>query len=265
MQAQVSQLFIHPVKGLRPAAADRVSLVAGHGIRGDRAFALLFTDAEGATGTREQPFLEKPAYAVQNDWPALASLESSHDAASGRFFVREEGKPPIEAKLSEEADLCKLDAFFTGFLAKQTPTGKALHPKHAPLRWVGSPDGSTRYPDRNKAHVSILNLASLRELSTTLGTELDVRRFRGNIILDGLRPWEELDWIGRSFALGGAAIKVEAKIARCKNVDVHPERGVIDAQVLRACALSKGRGSFGMVCTVEKAGELRVGDAVVPL
>ena len=39
---RVKQLFIHPVKGLTPQTSDRVYLQAGHGIPGDRAFALMY-------------------------------------------------------------------------------------------------------------------------------------------------------------------------------------------------------------------------------
>ncbi|WP_293213739.1 MULTISPECIES: MOSC N-terminal beta barrel domain-containing protein [unclassified Microcoleus] len=75
--ATIKQLFTYPIKGLTPQAMSEFALTKGHGIKGDRAFALLFTDyLEGAKmPAYSASWISKKYLAVQNDWPLLAALE----------------------------------------------------------------------------------------------------------------------------------------------------------------------------------------------
>ena len=72
----------------------------------------------------------------------------------------------------------------------------------------GSTD--TEYPS-----ISILSLDSLDELSKKVGSELDPRRFRGNIWLQGGEPFEEFNWIDQEIDLGNVKVKVLETIERC--------------------------------------------------
>lgn len=60
---QIKQLFIYPVKGLTPKNCDRVDLQAGHGIPGDRAFALMF-DSDASRESVIVPWMKKENFAV---------------------------------------------------------------------------------------------------------------------------------------------------------------------------------------------------------
>jgi uncharacterized protein len=54
-------------------------------------------------------------------------------------------------------------------------------------------DASVMSPALMRA-VSIINLASVEALATATGVPTNPLRFRGNIYVAGLEPWEELSW-----------------------------------------------------------------------
>ena len=98
-----------------------------------------------------------------------------------------------------------------------------------------NPAGDTRT-------VHIVNRATIRELSDKIGLNLNAERFRPNIIIDGLDPWKEFDWVGRTLRVvskgnnddastssgGGSTntttliMKVLTKTVRCEGIGIDP-------------------------------------------
>ena len=119
--------------------------------------------------------------------------------------------------------------------------------------------------DSDFPSLSLNSHASLRALSDLAGRELSMHRFRGNIWIDGLAPWEESDWVGRIVRIGSALISVEEHIRRCRATEVEPKTGRRDTGVL--CLLEKGWGhtDFGVYARVVEGGEVHVGDPVEAL
>lgn len=91
-----------------------------------------------------------------------------------------------------------------------------------------NPGGDTRT-------VHIVNRATVRELSDRICLPLDPMRFRPNIIIDGLAPWEEFNWVGRTLRVvskrGGdgascsddtLTVKVLTKTVRCEGIGIDP-------------------------------------------
>jgi uncharacterized protein len=258
---RIEKLFYYPIKGLTPRELPSIHASEGKGFPGDRQFALLFEDGlekEGAlAGDRDFAWQKKHFFANQNDWPALSSLDCRVDNAAKTLTVFSDGHLKLCADLRSETDLKTCDAFFTDFIAGQTPHKLARHPKKCPVRLVGSLNSESRYPDGFKGDVSIMNLQSLRALEQSLGQSVAIERFRGNIIVDGGTPWQELDWIGQTIEAGSVRFQITAKIGRCSNVNVHPTRGVSDLEVLDGVARGPGRGSFGVFAKVLNSGTLK--------
>ena len=49
---------------------------------------------------------------------------------------------------------------------------------------------------------------AVRALAEAIGDEVDERRFRGNVLIDGLAPFEELAWQGRRVRIGEAEFQI---------------------------------------------------------
>lgn len=119
---------------------------------------------------------------------------------------------------------------------------------------------------------SLVSRGSLDELAHQAGVaDIDARRFRMLIELDGTIPHEEDDWIGGRIALGGAVLRVSARDGRCAITTQDPDTGARDFDTLRAIIRYRGvmpdksgapKAMFGVLADVELPGRVRLGDAV---
>ena len=90
--------------------------------------------------------------------------------------------------------------------------------------------------DTKGAFVSFLNLASVKALSEFMGEEIDPRRFRMNIWLKGLEPFEELSWVDgypgtREIIVDGVRMRVDDACERCMAIEANPDTGVYDMKL----------------------------------
>jgi uncharacterized protein len=258
----VTQLFTYFIKGLTPHPSDRVLLREGQGIPGDRGFALMYTDAEAQGDAEATPWMKKNNFAMQNDWPGLAGLACDYQAETQQLTVSREGVELLSASTQTAADRDRIGAFFTGYLAALNPTATARHPEKAPLRFVGN-GNATRYPDREVVHISLINQASIDDLSDRLGYVVDVRRFRPNVVFTGVPAWSELNWVGKVFKIGTAQIAIAAPINRCLNIDVNPETGESDRSIFAELQPQLGHRQTGILATVSRSGTVTLGDRLV--
>ena len=255
----VKQLFIHPVKGLTPKAQERVTLQVGYGIPGDRSFALMFKEEAIDADLTKVPWMKKQNFAMQNDWHGLAALDCDYSLATGILTVKRKGVELLVADTNSENGRDRISTFFTGYLAGIYPSQTARHSNRAPLQLVGM-FGKTRYPDREAVHISLVSQATIDHLSELAGQAIDVRRFRPNIVLDGLPAWGEFDWVGQEMQLGTARIAITARINRCLNIDVNPETGERDIRLLSLLQKHFHHTQTGVLAKVITNGTVAKGD-----
>jgi uncharacterized protein len=112
--------------------------------------------------------------------------------------------------------------------------------------------------------VSLLTRQGLEALSRRADAEVDPRRFRPNLVLDGSGDEEfpESGWVGRLLRIGTAVLRVDQPIERCAMVNVNPDSLARDPQVLRTIAQQREL-DFGAYGSTVTPGTLRPGDPVV--
>jgi uncharacterized protein YcbX len=120
-----------------------------------------------------------------------------------------------------------------------------------------------------KGHpATLLSDGSMDALGAVLGVgDLDVRRFRMLIELDGGGAHEEDTWIGCQIGLGDTVLRISAPVARCAMTTHDPETGQRDYDTLRAIKEYRGQVDgkdlmFGVWGEVERPGVIRLGDEV---
>lgn len=142
-------------------------------------------------------------------------------------------------------------------------------------------EGTWHLSDNNQPFVSFLNLASVRELERTFGTEIDPRRFRMNVWLEGLEPWAELDFTGLIKAghsprlcAGSTSMIIDSLCGRCKAIEQSPQSGKWDInlqQLLIAYledhayphqVMSRTQALMGWYAVPTRSGKVYVGDKV---
>ncbi len=121
--------------------------------------------------------------------------------------------------------------------------------------------------------LTIVSQASVRDLARLGGRDgdLDSRRFRINLEVEGCEPYEEDTWRGRRVRVGDAVLVVIRPVARCVVTTQDPTTGTKDFETLKVIARHRGRIDgrgglpFGMYARVQEPGRVRVGDSVEPL
>lgn len=257
----VEHLFLHPFKGLRPLEKLQIELRRNIGIPFDRCFAFAFEDALAAQNTPldKLKWIGKSNLANQNDWPALAAICYEFNFATWDFSMRVHDQTLAAGNLGSESDRKLIAAAMHTHLMSQCPSSVAKHPNATPMNLIGDPNINTRYPDRANYAVSIVSLSSLEELKSEAQCDIDIRAFRGNIVIAGSKAWDEQNWIGSEMNIGSCRVKIAGPIVRCHNINVHPESGAVDSRVLAALAKLR-RGKFGVAANVIVEGILHTKD-----
>ena len=248
---RIAALYRYPVKGLSPEALESAELETSGYFPGDRLYAI----ENGPSGFNEvvPRHLPKVAYLMLMRNEALARLRTRFDDATHRLTVEENGALAVEADLGTEEGRAALAAFMTGFLPQEL--------RGAP-RVLSSPPGY-RFTDSRTGYVSLINRASVAAIEDFVGAPVDPLRFRGNLYLDGLSPWEELDMVGRVLEAGdGVRLKITSRTVRCAATNVDPQTGQRDLAIPKALRDHLGHADCGVYAEVLAGGPLRAGDGL---
>ena len=111
---------------------------------------------------------------------------------------------------------------------------------------------------------SLISLASVADVGSRGGdVQLDPRRFRMLIELDGVDAYAEDGWRGRRLRLGGAVLRLGDRVHRCVMTNLAPDTGENDFDTLSVLAQHRKVGKellLGVYGDVEQPGRIKVGD-----
>jgi uncharacterized protein YcbX len=252
----VDALFVYPVKGLSAQPLDRVALRPGQGFPNDRTFAFARPDGEYRPGTRTG-LPKQEFFALVSDH-RLAGLDTHLDTETDALTARVAGHEVLTADLGTEEGRDTALRFFTRVL--DLPVGVAPLLAREPGRRFTD---AAAAGDGPMGWISVVNLASVRELESRTGAVIDPRRFRANVVVDGLPAWFELDAIGREFDLGGVRVRAVHRTKRCAATEVGPGTGSRDLPVVSMIHRTYGHQFMGVYLEVLTAGVVEKGSELV--
>ena len=243
MTATVASLWRHPIKAIGRESVDRVSVTAGQTMPGDRLWAVAHEASKAVDGewARCSGFIRAASS------PALMAVEARREGEM--LHLTHPDQPSIS--IHPETDGAALVEWLRPLVAE----GRA-----APVRLVRAAQGHgmTDTPDPS---ITLGNLTSHRIVEARLGRELSIHRWRCNIWVDGLAPWEEFDLMGKRFRIGTAEVEAYARISRCEATSANPQTGRRDADLLSILDGYDHR-DFTIGLKVITNGEIALGDAV---
>ncbi|MGP5226268.1 MOSC domain-containing protein [Arthrobacter rhombi] len=258
--ASIAALYHYPVKGLSPQPLTEVGLRPGQGFPDDRIYALARAAGKYVPNTA-QNLGKRNFHVLARDF-ALAGLRSHYDSSTRTITLarpQRDGGGVVHADLSTPAGRDRLASTVAELLGLAWDDVPVV--AHEPGRRF--PDLLSKGDEEAQA-VSIINLASVRELSRIAGTEVNPLRFRANIYLDGLPPWAERQLPGGFLRAGGARLEVFQEIGRCPATEVDPVSSRRDLPVLQLLHDAFGHTNMGVYAQMRTAGTLTEGTAVVP-
>jgi uncharacterized protein YcbX len=226
---RVAELYRYPVKsmaGERLPAAD----VSWHGVAGDRRWAFI---RPGLTKS-DFPWLtirERPGMGQYR--PSFADPERPDDSRT--FVTTPDGR---ELDVTDPA------------LAAELGAGVQLIKQNRGIFDV--------------APLALIGTGTIAGISAAVGRELQVQRFRPNIVVEPLEAESSSEdaWVGAVLRAGTFAMRVDQRDERCVMVNIDPNTNERDHSVLRTIAQTRD-ACLGVYGTTVEPGRVAVGDAVV--
>jgi uncharacterized protein len=257
MTGRLVSITRYVVKGLPGEPLARLELVAGRGVPNDRRFAFALADT-AFDPARPEP-LPKTKFVMLMRFARLARLTSRYDDLAGTLTVSANGGTLVAARLGDAQGRTNVERAFAAFMSEDLPRPARLV-EAAGHRFT---DVSVVSPKMMEA-VSLINLGSVRALERAIGRRIDPRRFRGNLLVDGIEPWAELDWIDREISIGGVRFRGALRTRRCAATEVNPETAERDIKLPTELMKQFKHGDMGIYLYVDSSGFVAPGDAVVP-
>ncbi len=243
---QLAHICRHPVKSAGYEELGRVTLTPDGPLPYDRAWAV----AHAAAPFTGNPEGWQPKMCFLRGWAEgqLMAIRARFDDATQTLTLTHPQRPDFRALMPAGGD---------ALVEWLRPLWPQTRPE--PDRLVSRTDGGA-LSDVPDPFVAIANLSSNRALGQRLGQHLSIHRWRANLWLDGLAPWEEFDLIGREVTIGTARFRIEERITRCKATYANPETGRTDADTLGALETGYGHQDFGVYARVLAGGAVALGD-----
>jgi uncharacterized protein YcbX len=248
MSGHITSLWRHPVKGFTPERLAGASLAAGGYFPCDRIYAV--EDGPSGFDPAAPAWITKQKFTVLAKIAEVARARTAYDEATGVLSAAADGRSAFAGALTGAEGREAFAAWLGGFL------GEAVS---GTLKVVEAP--GHRFTDHPAGHVSIVNLASVRDLEQRIGRPVDPLRFRANLYVDGWPAWIENEAVDAQVRLGPVTTRVYNPIVRCAATHVDPATGERDLDVVGALHAHYGHLHCGIYVHVEQGGPIAEGDA----
>jgi uncharacterized protein YcbX len=244
---KVVALARYPIKGFSADPLTEVELTAHRTIAGDRRFGVAHAnsafDEAAPTWHKKREFLQL-AHTEE-----LAKVQTSVDDA-GVMRIATGGSQLFIGNVLTPA----------GRRGAETVLNALLKDPRGPVRLVDA--GHIALADMQQPYLSIINLATMRDIAAKTGAPVDQRRFRGNIMIDGAAPWAEFEWVGKTISISGVVFEVKKRIGRCVATSVNPVTATRDIEMPALLQKHYGHTDCGIYIEATTGGAIKPGDTL---
>ncbi len=253
----LSALFHYPVKSFPAVPLLRVKLSRNEGLPNDRRYAI----TNGITNTLNGDWLTCRSFFINslNDGMLKFSLEIVGET----IRITSPDGISVSFQRGDVQSLEQANRRLAEIIKSLAPSSQAAEiPPSVITERRQSGGAMSGYWDFTDSAISIMNHASLASVARAAGRELDIRRLRGNLVVEGLQAWEEFGWLGKRLKIGGAELEVFRPAQRCPATSVNPVTGERDVRVPDAMNKHFGHAFCGMYAKCVKSGEVQPGDRI---
>jgi uncharacterized protein YcbX len=181
----------------------------------------------------------------------LATLDTLYDEDTHVLTIHGEGHEAVRGDLRTKEGRLAIEAFFRRFMPAEL---------RGPPKVLAAPGHS--FSDVAAKVVSIINLASVAAIETTVGVPVHPLRFRANLYVEGWPAWHEFELLGKEITIGEARLKVTKRIVRCAATNVDPDTGARDLTIPATLMQTFDHADCGIYAQVTTAGDIAPGSSV---
>ena len=257
---RVIALYRYPVKGFGPEPCDALTVLEQGRIAGDRVLGFRLGDS----ATPDDAWSKKYELVVLANTPGLARITARFDHSAMRLALSFNGTVFADEAL-DAGGRHRLCAALEARVLELPDNPLSGHPQRVPLRLVG--DGVTpRYQDNVEGQATLHSRETLAAVAAAAGDPaLDEARFRSNIVIEGVKAWQEHEWFGHRIRVGEVEFDVVRHKTRCLATHANPSTGQRDIEMMpllmRRFAQKEPTFAVGMVAS-GGGRQIRVGDPV---
>ncbi len=259
MSAIISSINYCPVKSVSFQTIEKCEIKKDIGIINDRIFAFAKDlDAEQAK------LFEKTPEERKGKWNKVLTLKNSPALNKYNFIFKD-----------EKLTLTLRDKEILSIDINQSSEREALSNKISelesslkqPLTLMKNDDFPFFDTSISKKvdfvnSISLLNIQSINEFQKKIDKKIETSIFRGNICIDGIEPWNEREWIGKTIKINNVSFKVEKNIPRCVAVNLKPQTDDNSFNLLQLIKKNYNHFDMGIYLTALDDGEINVGDTI---
>ncbi len=248
-QAKIRALYRYPVKGLSGERLTTASPGRHETLPNDRAYAL----ENGPSGfdPAAPAWQPKVKFLCGMKNARLAALDTHFDDASETLTIRRSGETVLQENIGSEPGRAAVERFFEAFMTDE---------KRGPIRLLRAPGHS--FTDQARKAVSLINLATVKDVEAMIGKPVHPLRFRGNIFFDELPAWSEHDLVGQTIRIGSAVATIFKTTSRCAATEVNPETAERDIPIPQILRERRDNLILGIYAEIEAPGRFAEGDTI---
>ena len=257
MNCSVSSLHYCPVKSLSFQSINTCIIKKNIGIEGDRIFA--FTKGLDLDQVK---LFEKNPNNRKGKWNKILTLKNSPVLNKYNFLFKK-NKLTLTIK---DKEILSID--INNLNEQNKLTKKIIELENSlnqPIFLMKNKDFpffdtsiSNRVNFTNS--VSLLNIQSINDFQKKTDKKVEMSRFRGNILIEGIKPWEERKWVGKIIKINKISFKVEKNIPRCIAINLKPTTDDNSLNLLQSLKKFYNHFEMGIYLSALNDGEINPGD-----
>ena len=260
MSASISSINYCPVKSVSMQSIDMCEIKKNIGIVGDRIFAFA-KDLE----VDKALLFEKSSEDRKGKWNKVLTLKNSPVLNKYNFLFKE-NKLTLTFKDKEILTINASESSERQLLSnKIIELENSLKQPIVLMKNEESPFFDTSISNKVDFinSVSLLNIQSIKDFQQRIDKKVEISRFRGNICIDGIKPWEEQEWIGKIIKINNVSFKVEKNIPRCVAINLKPTTDDNSLNLLQSLKKTYNHFNMGIYLTALDDGEIGIGNKLI--
>jgi len=244
----ISAIYRYPVKGLSADKLSQANLKKDHGLAFDRFWAI---ETGAHSFDPDNPkFFPKWQFLQLAQNPKLAQLRCRFDETNQTLTILHNKKHLAQANLSSPDGAAIIEQCIASFMESD---------QQASPRLVSAT--GHHFSDIPQKAVSLINMASVREISEAIGKKISPLRFRGNIYIDGIEPWAEMDWQGKTLSINDKPVfEIFDITGRCPATRVNLHNGERDVDMLNILNNAFGHTKCGVYMKTINDQQIKTGE-----